>query len=189
MTNNSTDYVPVRSATNLFHARRFAADVGIEFASMLTVSWDAAGYSGSDGVQINRDLRQRILRAHKYRVEKGDYSGPPLRYLEVIENPDGVFHSHTLFNLPEAEQAWLSSIAVSRLTKIIGYVPDPRAINVLNVEQSGSTLKYMLKGVSPAYEEYFHLEAKPQGTVYGRRVSCSTSLGITARKHAGWKRK
>lgn len=189
MTIVSTAYVPVRSALNLFHARRFAEDQGVAFTALLTVSWTVAGYSGSDGVTYNRILRRRLQRAVKYRIDSNKWPGGRLRYIEVAEAPEGEFHTHGLYNLPEEEFPWFASVARDRVSKILGHEVPERAVDLTKVETSGSTLKYMLKGISPAYSQHLHTKASPQGIVLGRRVSCSTHLGPTARNAAGWKRK
>ena len=186
MANSQTEYVPRRSAEGAFHARRFAGDVGVAFTAMVTVSWSHIGAEPRELYDLHKTLRARFKRAWKYRQRSTAL--PELHMIETIESPEGDFHAHALVNVLLGEREWVLQTLISRMSKITGQEVPEDAIQILDVQHSGTVLKYMLKGVSPAYADYFHMRTLAQGTVHGRRVSVSRSLGPTARRRARWRR-
>jgi hypothetical protein len=91
--------------------------------------------------------------------------------------------------VPPLYRRALEAAIIKRTEKLSGIDCLGRAIHFLDVAKPGGVAKYTLKGVDPAYAKHFHMEASDQGSIHGRRLAISRSIGATARERAGWKRK
>lgn len=188
MTIRATEYIPYATAINAMHGRRFAEDsLGIDLNNMLTVNWSLVGYLGYEAKCAQMELRKRVSRAWRYRQSKTQFCD--FTYIECLESPNGNFHAHVLLYVPKGEEEWFLNLVESRVEKLVGQRLPKTMIDLTKVDHSGAVLKYLCKGVSPAYAEHLHLDTSPQGQVIGQRMSSSRAISTTARNRAGWKRK
>ena len=188
MTKYSTNYIPCRSATNLFHARRYAEAIGRPLNYMVTINWQLLGVSELQSYDYFQDLKKRFSRAWRYEAQKPANDMGTLDYAVVQEAPQNIPNTHWVVHIEESLEEWFRAKVIKFLSKNFGDVLPEGALHFEQVYAGGSLFKYLNKGVSPVYGDYFHLTPVDQGTVYGRRTGTSRSVGITARKRNNWSR-
>lgn len=183
--------MPVMSATNVFHARRFAEDRGDPLNFMVTINWDLLSICETASTKMHRSLRSRVARAWKYEAEKHMSLLGSFDYVEVHENPNGIPNTHWVIRVPLDKRAWFKSKVEKFLKKLVSMSELPsNAVHYTDeIYAGGQLFKYLCEGVSPAYANYFNLRHKDQGTVYGRRSCVSRSIGRTKRKKSAWYRR
>ena len=185
-TNRQRRYIGRKTAENAFHGRRFMEQAGESFTHLITVNWSLSTKSVDYVSRLHVVFREKLLRSSRY--HRGKTNGRPMLYLEVVENPDDQFHSHIAVSIETAEEGWLSTSVNKFVKGAIGEEPPNDMIDIRPIYAPGSMFKYLMKGVSPVYADYFHMRTSEQGLLPGRRVSMSRRMGPTARRRAGWRR-
>jgi hypothetical protein len=179
-----------KQAARTFHAVRFANDNGRALNLLVTIDFSSLGIAPDDAAELFRKVWQKFTRWYAYqRDRKGRQFGRFDAYA-VHEHPQqGPRHVHWVMRAPEGARPEIEHAIRTRLEKLTGYACLGRAIHFQEVGAAGQLAKYTLKGVHPAYAEHFHMQAKPQGFISGRRITISRSIGYAARKNAGWERR
>lgn len=177
-------------AESVLHAVRYATDRGRPINAHVCLNFHRLGISEDAASETFRSLRARFARSWRYRDQTGAALGT-LDDVHVHENPMGKRNVHWALHIPEGRWAWATGLIERLLQKILGLDDLGDALLVKTATGPGGLAKYLLKGVEPAYAEYFHIGApSSQGFICGRgRTGTSRSLGKTARGKAGWKRK
>lgn len=185
-----TAHIGVRPATNLFHAGRFGTEIGRAPTVTVSVNWHRLGVPEERASTLFRDLRRRVHRRWKYLREKGGTFGT-LDDFGAHENPDGRRNTHWSARVPDHGRVEFERTVTRFLLKVTGVSELPvGALLFQPIYALGGHLKYLAKGVRPDAAPYFHVKPIAQGFVSGHgRTFVSRSLGFTARKAAGWKRK
>lgn len=178
-----------RQAEGAFHAVRYANDNGRAFNLLITINFSDLGISPDEAGAFFRILRQRVTRWWTYERKKSRPFGA-FDALAVHEHPEGgPRHVHWFVRAPEGARLELEAIVCNRLQKLTRLDCLGDAIDFTDVTHPGGMAKYVLKGVDPAFADYFHMDAIDQGEIIGRRIFVSRSVGRSARENAGWKRK
>lgn len=188
-TKTGTFSIGPKQAARTFHAVRFANDNGRALNLLVTIDFSSLGVSADDAASLFRGVWQRFTRWYSYqRDQKGRDFGQFDAYA-VHEHPEnGPRHVHWVMRAPDGARTEIERVIRARLEKLTGYACLGRAVHFQEVGAPGQLAKYTLKGVHPAYAEHFHMEAKPQGFISGRRVTISRGIGYAARQKSGWTR-
>lgn len=190
MTKYSSNYIGRRSAENLMHARRYAEEAGYPLNYMFSINWNLVGVNSLESTAMFKEVKKRVLRAWRYKMRDLPENTRALRHLEVQENPYSIPNTHWLMHLPSSDHAnWIEFVILQRLSKLISQTVPEEAVHHEYVKHSGGVLKYINKGINPAYADYLHLKHVDQGNVVGPRTATSRNLGPAARKKAKWRRK
>ena len=187
-TKHQTASIGVAQATSVFHAVRFATEGERALNLLVTVNLSQLGIPEALAGDKFRAVWKSFVRWWNYERSKGKALGTFDAYA-VHENPDGKRHVHWMLHAPDEAKADIIAAIEKRVCKLAEVDCAGTALHFLPVNKPGGVTKYALKGVNPAYASYFHMRARDQGTVSGRRVAISRSIGRAARHRAGWKRK
>jgi hypothetical protein len=187
---HGTTHIGVKAATNAFHAARFATATGRPFTLVVTINWDRLGIADELAMKAFRQVRDKLRRHWRYLRER---HGPGVGRLECVgahENPNGRRNTHWLVAVPAP---WAGEFQRS-LEKYLAKVADAdelgAALHVKPIHAVGGAVKYAMKGVEAAYQDYFWLDARDQGFIAGRgRTFVSRDISQAARKRAGWTRR
>ena len=164
------------------------------------VNWERLCIEGPAAKRLSRILQERVGRFYMARVRRrtpgfADLSLPQRRHRALAfigshENPGGVPNTHWLYHVPEGFQGRFIAKMTATLRKLTGVDDLGRAFHNQAIDCPGAADKYILKGINPVYAAHFHMTAVDQGFIPGRgRTFVSHSIGWTARKAVGWKRK
>lgn len=180
--------IGIRPATNVFHGLRYAKDVGRAPDTFITLNLSEVGVDDDHAPRFFSDLRARFRRAWRYQRDRAPEIGP-LDEVGSHENPNDIRHVHWIVRVPPQLRPWLGHTLAKLIQKMTHRRDLGSALEIKEVVALGGLAKYILKGVRPDGAAYFHMEAVDQGRVFGRRTFVSRTLGFSARKAAGWKRK
>ena len=184
----STSIGPKQTAGG-FHAVRFATASGRQMNLLATIDLTTLGINDNEAGTLFRKLWQRTTRWWAYERSKGRPLGS-FAALATHENPPGgPRHVHWLMHVPPKAANDVQDVIGKRLRKLTGMDCAGKALHFERVRKPGGVAKYMLKGVHPAFASHFHMVAVDQGVITGRRLAVSRSIGATARRNAGWRRK
>ncbi len=179
----------MRPATNLLHGVRFAGDTKQPLNLTITIAWYRIGFDAGASKTLFRELRRRVSRHWKYRRNT---SKPDLGSFDdagAHENPRGYSNTHWMVRVPEHFLPEFEQTVRRLLAKLTKNTDTENLLLFQPIYAPGSLAKYVLKGISPAFQAYFRIEAIEQGFIEGRgRTFVSRSLSHAARKSAGWKR-
>lgn len=136
-----------------------------------------------------RKLRDKVRRHWKYlRDQRGNGIGS-LSSIATQENPGDKRNTHWMVAVPEP---WLPEFERSVrkfLCKVANTDDLGAAVLFERLYAVGGAMKYALKGIDPAYQDYFKIDFEDQGFVSGRgRIFVSRDIGPAARKKRGWVR-
>ncbi len=177
------DYEPL---TNAMHGERFAWDRGTPLNAMVTLNFDCLGISDEGADQVFRDIRARVGRAWKHR-RTALANMPEFMWLYIHANPQGKRHVHWLVHVPEWFRAEFEALVMKRVCKVTQQGDLASALDFTDVTEGATAMKYIGRGVNPAYQRYFHMRVvEDEGVVTGRRIMTSRNISRAARKAAGW---
>jgi hypothetical protein len=175
--------------TNLFHAARYASEIGRAPTVTVSINWHRLGVQEDNACSLFRDLRRRVRRRWKYLMESGVGFGP-FDDLAVHENPSGKRNTHWSVRVPPAGLDEFKGTVERFLKKVVQIDDLGDGIFFQPIKALGGHMKYLGKGIRPDAAEYFYINAMDQGFVTGHgRTLVSRSLGLTERRRNGWKRK
>ncbi|QWK79419.1 hypothetical protein [Ochrobactrum sp. BTU1] len=191
---------------SFYYRRHSSVSINVRSALYLLRSIDYAKHDGRSlnyFVTINFDLRHTDLTAQQifskinraknrwlqsyYKKNGLDHKPPCAAW--VFEMPQLNEHVHWLINLePNLIEIFEKKLVrwLQRYQRFVG----PRTIKIEDVNPH--TVKnignYMVKGVDPRFASFLHLQNRicHQGIVRGQRCRSSQSIGVTARKRAGF---
>lgn len=188
-TKYGTTAIGPKQAARTFHAVRFANHSSRSLNLLVTIDFTSLGLDDDQAGLFFRDTWSRFTRWYAYQRQKGRAFGTFDAYA-VHEHPDGgPRHVHWVMRVPAGARAEVETVIRKRVEKLAGLDCLGKALHFLDVERAGGVAKYTLKGIDPAYANHFHMVAKDQGVIIGRRITISRSIGFAARKRAGWDRK
>lgn len=189
-TKRGTSSIGPKQTARAFHAARYATEIGRPFNLLVTVDTTGLGIDDTDAGVFVRELWARVTRWWAYQRDKKERQIGAFHAVVVHENPDqGPRHAHWYMHVPDEIADEIERVVVSRAERIAQLDCVGKAVHFLTTKHPGGVMKYILKGVDERYAEHFHMEAKDQGEVVGRRITTSRSVGYAARKQAGWTRK
>lgn len=178
-----------KQAARAFHAVRFANDNGRALNLLISINFDLLGIEPDRATAFFQKLWSRVGRWWLNQRKKDRPFGP-FDYYVVHEHPKGGARNvHVFVRAPEDAREALEKVVRNRLQKLTKLDCLGRAIHFMGVEKAGGVAKYTLKGIDLAFASHFHMEAKDQGFIPGRRIAISRSIGHAARVKAGWVRK
>jgi hypothetical protein len=156
----------------------------------VTINWDRLGLDDGAAMSSFRALRQKIKRRWAH-IRKTSGSDPgSFDDAGVHENPLGHRNTHWLVRMPPPHRAKFQRDVTRFLLKVVGAERVGRALHFKPIAAAGTFAKYLAKGVDPNYAGYFHVQAIEQGFIAGRgRSFVSRTIGFSARKSAGWRRR
>lgn len=177
-------------AERVLHAVRYATERGRPLNAHVALNFHRLGIPEDAATQIFRTLRAKFARSWRYRDCIGSGLGT-LDDVHVHENPFGKRNVHWALHIPDGRWTWAKDLIERLLQKILQLDDLGDALLMEPAHGPGGLAKYLLKGVEPAYAEYFHIRTpSQQGFISGRgRTGASRSIGKAARDRAGWKRK
>lgn len=184
-----TTSIGPKQAARGFHAVRFATASGKQMNLLATIDLTTLGINDNDAGTLFRKLWQKTTRWWAYERAKGRQLGSFVAFATHEHPPGGPRHVHWLMHVPPKAANDVQEIISKRLRKMTGIDCLGKALHFQPVRKPGGVAKYMLKGVQPAFASHFHMEAADQGLIVGRRLAVSRSIGATARRNAGWRRK
>lgn len=130
-------------------------------------------------------IYQKFGRWYRYQSnklkEKGKSGYGPPTYQAVIENPDNVHHIHWLVHVPEELRELFENTLPKWLNKATEVTRPEGIIKIVTIDTVMGLSRYCMKGVDPRHARRCFVRPKPQGTVWGKRVAISRSLGPKAR--------
>ncbi len=188
MSTNGTLHIPRRSAEAVFHAVRYATDIGRPLNIHVTISFIALSIDDDAVPRFFAIMRERVGRWWRYQNAKGRGLGP-ITWVHCHANPAGSRHVDWLIHVPSEAQKDFAKSLIKCLQKLARRKDIGDGLHIQPIATPGSVAKYILRGVDPAYAEYFHLRSANEGLVMGRRTGASRSVGHTARRSAGWTRR
>ena len=184
----STSDIGPRQVARTFHAVRFANDNGLPLNLMVTIDFTSLGVTDEQAGAFFQDTWSRFTRWYAYQRSKGRAFGSFDAYAVHEHPPGGPRHVHWVMRVPAGARAEVERVIRQRVEKLTGSACLGRAINFKNVPCAGGVAKYTLKGARPHFASLFYIRPSDQGTIVGRRVVVSRSIGFTARYRAGWVR-
>ena len=181
-----THFIRRMQAENVFHAVRFATAAGAPMNVLITVNFSDLGIDESEAGPLFRAVRKSLVRWWAYERSVGRARGP---FIDAYShaNPHNRRHVHWLVSIPPQCRHRFESALRCRLQRSL-HVPsvDP-GLHIRGVTAVGKLTRYILRGVEPAYANYFHMWSQNEGLVSGRgRTGTSRSVGRATRKQAGW---
>lgn len=188
-----TSHIGVRAATNALHANRFAAAHGRPMNLAVTIAWHRLGIDDEEASSFMRRLRYKVRQAWRYRDRQHSLRLGTFDDIQSQENPAGAFgplrNTHWSIHVPAHFEGELRNLVDKYLKKVTGMTELERALGFSPIKAPGGWIKYQLKGVAPGLGEHFFIKPTGQGFIAGRgRTTVSRSIGLTARRCAGWTR-
>lgn len=186
---NYTDHIRRQTSENICHAVDFAKWLGVPLNKYVVLNLTHTDCEVVGAAEIFRKVR------HKYRDwlinlrRRNRLNEVPAAYIYSLECPDEMTHANWMLHVPRGyEEEFLRKLPqwVMRSKGNVGLYDI--WIDEVDPHTDKRLAKYAVKGTDPAYVKYLHLEdvAAPQGRIYGRRASCSMSIGRAARDAVGF---
>jgi hypothetical protein len=166
-----------RAARDILAAADFAKEIEAHLNTLVTIAW-AFTKAGDDPNGALMALLREGLR--KFLARKGQAAF----WIWVRERPDPSHpeHAHIVMHVPTDLRKQLAS-TVRRLVK--HHAGSVRAHAIAITYHSNNDVRYLLKGTSKKMQEELDIKLEwrlPQGTIIGKRVGFSESLGPRARR-------
>lgn len=189
MTKYAARQIGRRQAENVFHAIRFAYDNAMALNLHVTINLSELGLKDDEAGDFFRSMRTRVARWWKYQKGKGQPFGAFCDLAVHSHPPEGRRHVHWLLHAPSGARYDIAAIIENRLKKMLSLDCLGNALQIDDVYKAGTLGKYILRGVDPAYADYFNMWTQDEGIIIGRRVSVAKGISRAKRKEAGWKRR
>lgn len=193
-TKYATRAISRTAAENILHAIRFASARGRPFNTHITVSFTDLGIEPAEAGAFFSSVRNSLSRRwNRERCIRGRDIGA-LDDAFVHEHPrNGRRHAHWLLHRPVAVPSHeLEQAITKRVMRRTGLDDLGSALHFQHddvVRAPGMLGKYLLKGLDPAYGTYYRIRTEDMGTIFGRRTGASRTVGFSARRAAGWRRR
>lgn len=184
-----SECIKPRQASKFFKAARHSQDstrplnlhITINLAHTSCPPDEAACAMTAIAAKFTRWLRHQSKKAQ----ERGATGYGPPTYQAVVENPNGIHHAHWLVHVPDELLELFGKMLPKWIAKVVGRVDREEGLVKLGpIETVMALSRYCMKGVDPRHARRCFVKHKPQGTVWGKRVSISRSLGQKAREAA-----
>jgi hypothetical protein len=193
-TTSATQVICRSAGENIMHAIRYATARQRPFNTHITLSFTDLGVGAVEAGSFFSAIRNGVARRWKREREQ---KGRPIGTFDdayVHEHPgNGRRHVHWLLHRPVAVPvAELETAIRVRVARRAGLDDLGTALHFQHddvVKAPGMLGKYLLKGLDPRYGGYYRIRTENMGVIVGRRSGASRSVGLRARKLAGWRRK
>ncbi len=190
----ASQHITRKATQNAFRAFDYAPEIASPLNNYCVLRLHES--ATSSGATIFREFRHKFRDWYNRRTKQIFGFGRRPIYVGSFENPDsGSLHVNWAVHIPPALQIEFETKAPGWLAKVQGPL-GPYDFDMQPIDENSAKrlAKYILKGTDPAFTDHFYLrdlvdKHGPQGTVYGRRLVVSTSIGATARRTAGWQPK
>lgn len=179
-------FIRRKQATNFAPAIRLAEQLGTPLNWFVTLNFTHTACDIETVSSSFARLRDNYFTPWHRRPGR-KWNGPrqAAAYLWVVENTNGNIAAHWLLHLaPKRIEDFTHRLPkwLSRVTGGIECVVS--AIDVRPAPNPAGLRKYLLKGIDPAYAEFYRIVHVPQGEVVGKRCGFSRSLGPSACREA-----
>jgi hypothetical protein len=168
-----------QQATNIKPAIRLAEKRGVPLNRFVTINFTNLDCDESAVSYAFAEIRERFARwLRSGAVRKGRKAAA---FVWVIENGGGHLAAHWLVHVPEDRFADFQARLSGWVCKATGVAAIEGT--ALDIKRAGTPLgagKYMMKGIDPAYADFYGITHVPQGLVHGKRCGFSQSLGPAA---------
>lgn len=180
-----SECIKARQASRFFKAALHSQGSQRRLNLHVTVNLTHTTCRPEETALVLKVLYQKFGRWYRYQSQKAEaYTGTgygPPTYQAVVENPDNIHHVHWLLYVPDE----LQELFIKTLPKWIGKATEITEHEGLTkigpIETVMALSRYCMKGVDPRHARRCFVRPKPQGTVWGKRVAISRSLGPKAR--------
>ncbi len=171
-------------ASNVHHAIRIAEKaLGMPLNLFVTINFSKTSLRPEDVSKKFARLRSNYFGPWVRRPPKSEPQRPVApTYAWVIENGGDVLNAHWLVHVPPARQSAFRRRLCGWLKAVAGEIRCESAIDIKPAHAPIGACRHMLKGINPAYADFFGINHVPQGVVTGKRAGTSENLGMTAKK-------
>lgn len=188
-TKYGTSSIGYKQSIRTMHAGRYSDANGRPLNLMVTIDFTSLGVSDDEASPFFRAVWKSFSRWWSYERSKGRLSADFASYA-VHEHPrEKPRHVHWAMHAPAANRSDIEAAIRKRVEKASGFACLGRAIHFQDRPRPRSAALYDLKGTHPAIAHLLHIRPSDQGFVTGRRLTVSRSIGVSARKRAGWSNK
>lgn len=168
-----------QQATNIKPAIRLAEKRGVPLNRFVTINFTNLGCDEASVSNAFAKIRERFARW----LRSGSTKTNPqaAAFVWVIENGGGHLAAHWLVHVPDARLIDFQNRLRGWVCKATGTAAIEGT--ALDIKRAGTPLgagKYMMKGIDPAYADFYGITHVPQGLVHGKRCGFSQSLGPTS---------
>lgn len=176
-----SSFIRRQQVTNVNPAIRLAEKNGTPLNRFVTLSF-AHTACEAEAVSIAfSELRARFVRWFRRRQKGGRRLQAEASFVWAIENANGYTAAHWLVHIPPAMLAEFRTRLPAWLAKVTGGIHcEASAIDIKPARTPIGAGKYMMKGIDPAYADFYRIRHVPQGDVYGKRCGFSQNLGPTS---------
>lgn len=163
--------------TNIKPAIRLAEKRGTPLNRFITINFTQIGCAAESVSIAFSEVRERFGRW----LRRGAGTGSATKtaaFVWVIENGGDQLAAHWLVHVPPQREADFRIRLTAWLQKAVpGCNPEGRDIDIKQARTPLGAGKYMMKGLDPAYGDFYRIRPVPQGVVQGKRCGFSQSLG------------
>jgi hypothetical protein len=183
----TSTHIRRKPASNLHHAIRVAASLGLPLNLFVTLNFSEAGCQPENVSLKFSTLRERYFCRWLRDCRRGKPRIPPT-FVWVLEAKGGCLAAHWLIHIPAVLQSKFTSLLPRWLATIANLASDPSVtIHVRSAPTPKGAGRYMLKGMEPTMAVAYGVRHEPQGIVQGKRSGFSRNLGPAARRRHGYK--
>lgn len=175
-------FIRRQQATNFAPAIRLAEKIGLPLNRFITINFTHTECT-EDAVSVAfAQLRSNHFGPWLRRPSRKSRAQPTrAAFIWVIENTNAHVAVHWLVHVPDNRLADLQARLPIWLAKVTGGLHCAEsAINIKPAHTPLGARKYMLKGIDPAFADFYRIQHIPQGLVYGKRCGFSQNLGPTS---------
>jgi hypothetical protein len=170
-----------KSASNMAHAVRVADALGLPLNQFVTFNFE---HTACPEHLVSRQF-QRLRDNHFGKClarKRGKAKATPPVYVWSIENSGGCLNVHWVVHIPKGRVLDFRARLAEWLVAVAGEVSCASAIDVKHAPRPQGLIKYISKGIDPAYAGFFRIDHFPQGLVHGKRAGTSKALGPSVRR-------
>lgn len=180
-----TEHIKARQASKFFKATRYSQSSPHPLNRHVTINLTHTACPAEATETFQKELNKKFGRWYRYQTQKaraagGAGYGPPT-YTGVVENPNDIHHLHWLVYVPAELEGLFEAVVIKWIDKIAKITEREGLIKIVPIDTVMGLSRYCMKGVDPRHARRCFVRPKPQGTVWGRRVAISRSLGPKAR--------
>lgn len=167
-----------KQVTNMTPAQRLAEKLGFPLNTLVTINFDHTDCAPEQVGTAFAKLRAYFGRWPGSAAARSGKKTPPT-FEWVVENANSLA-AHWLVHIPLGSKRDFKERLPVWLTRATGGITCPSAIDIRPAHHPKGLIKYLKKGVDPAYADHYRVTAIPQGLVHGKRCGFSQNLGPAA---------
>jgi hypothetical protein len=177
-------YIPMRQASNLIEAVKFAKLVSLPLVAHLTIHWSLTDVGDDPNGKLFAKLREGLDKwLNRHGIE---FAAVWARERQSRGQSD-VVHCHLMFHLPakyrKGKKLHEVEAAISRLIERHGGGITHEGVMMLVIHDNPDG-KYLIKGGGPKVWKKFRLRKEHrrlQGVIHGKRCGVTENIGSAAR--------